>query len=399
MNNNLMVTEKNVELFYNGKVYSVLKGEGKFKLISRLVKENPVKTQEDMDLLIDKVYKIISAVSEIKKDFKKFTKEFDMNIFPDFIQVKLKSYLENKFPIDSIVNLWKNIKENPSEQSKEHVFKYLNENNFMFTEDGCFIAYKKVTEEFRDCHTNRFDNSIGAVVSMPREQCDFNPNVDCSVGFHVANLGYARGFSGSRLLEVKVDPKDFTSIPTSASGKMRCCKYKVMREVTNMTDSQIIESCKKEIYYEPEKEVIVSQKPKKSSSSKKSKKKLVNKVVVRKVKKTTIKDKSQRMINQIERISKGRLFIPSKILKGIIEGYDTALISVKTNQLEITFGTFIADEIVYKGKKYERNDLPVDYLLKLDDNNSLRISKSILDKISDKNKFKVQIKENYLLVY
>ncbi len=113
------------------------------------------------------------------------------------------------------------------------LYRFLEHNGHPLTEDGCFIAYRGVTDDFRDCRTRSIDNSVGSVVEMPREQVDDNPNNTCSYGLHVACFNYAEGF-GPKLIEVKVNPKDVVCVPEDYEGtKMRVCRYEVVNESDN----------------------------------------------------------------------------------------------------------------------------------------------------------------------
>lgn len=108
---------------------------------------------------------------------------------------------------------------------------------------GNFIAYKRVRESFRDIHSNTMDNSVGALVEVPRNQVDEDSSRTCSHGLHVANWTYAHTqFASSNpetdvMLEVEVNPADVVAIPADYNNaKMRVCKYKVLGVVTTPFD-------------------------------------------------------------------------------------------------------------------------------------------------------------------
>jgi len=126
------------------------------------------------------------------------------------------------------LRFWENLKQNPSYNARLMLFNFLSHNGHPLTEDGCFIAYRGVTEDFKDKHTRKFDNSVGAICEMPRELVDDNPNNTCSAGLHVACYDYAKGF-GEKLVEVKVNPKDVVCVPVDYNGtKMRTCRFEVV---------------------------------------------------------------------------------------------------------------------------------------------------------------------------
>ena len=136
--------------------------------------------------------------------------------------------VEEQMPIEVMVKFWANLKQNPSFNSRKMLYDFLTHNGHPLTEDGCFIAYRGVREDFKDKHTGKFDNSVGQVCEIPRNEVDDNPNNTCSHGLHVACYDYAKGF-GEQLIEVKVNPKDVVAVPTDYNGtKMRVCKFEVM---------------------------------------------------------------------------------------------------------------------------------------------------------------------------
>ena len=140
--------------------------------------------------------------------------------------------LEGTSMVNSLANLWKNLRNNPSERSRTELLSFLEKNEMPITEDGHFLAYKYVTKDLRDARTGTFDNSPGSEPTMPREAVDDDSSVTCSRGLHVAAFQYAKN-NGSTLVAVKVNPVDVVSIPFDYNGqKMRVCKYKVLEVIS-----------------------------------------------------------------------------------------------------------------------------------------------------------------------
>jgi len=154
----------------------------------------------------------------------------DGDALPESLSQRVMDLVEAQMPIDIMVRFWKNLKANPSFNSRKMLYAFLEHNGHPLTEDGCFIAYRGVTEDFKDIHTKTFNNSVGQVVEIDRSLVDDNPNNTCSSGLHVACHDYAKGF-GPKLIEVKVNPKDVVTVPVDYNGtKMRVCKFEVMAE-------------------------------------------------------------------------------------------------------------------------------------------------------------------------
>lgn len=129
-----------------------------------------------------------------------------------------------------------NLLENPSKTAVSRLFDFLEANDIKITEDGHFLAWKVIRNDFTDCYTGRFDNSIGKVVKMARTHVIEDENKTCEAGLHVCARSYIRHFSSGndRLVVVKVHPRDVVSIPVDYNNaKMRTCQYEVIREATD----------------------------------------------------------------------------------------------------------------------------------------------------------------------
>lgn len=74
---------------------------------------------------------------------------------------------------------------------------------------------------------------VGAVVEMPRDKVDSRGTVECSVGLHVGNYGYASTFNSGpnvNMCLVLVDPVDIVSVPDYAFDKYRVSRYTIIAE-------------------------------------------------------------------------------------------------------------------------------------------------------------------------
>lgn len=152
---------------------------------------------------------------------------------PAALGKKILQFSDEGLPYEPLVEFARNLQSNPSFRSVNQLFSFLEKNDHPITDNGCFIAYKKVRADFKDCHTGTFDNSVGQVVEMPRNQVNEDPEQTCSNGLHVANFSYAKDFyGGGVMLEVEVNPADVVAVPVDYNeSKMRVCKYKVLSVV------------------------------------------------------------------------------------------------------------------------------------------------------------------------
>lgn len=145
---------------------------------------------------------------------------------------KIKQFADNQLQYQPLIEFQKKLNENPSQRSVEQLYTFLEKNNHPITEDGDFIAYKKIRQSYLDIHSNSMDNRPGTVVEMDRKDVNDDPNITCSFGLHVSNWDYAYNHFGSKedlLIECSVNPKDVCSVPIDYNNsKMRVCKYKVL---------------------------------------------------------------------------------------------------------------------------------------------------------------------------
>lgn len=173
----------------------------------------------------------------------------------ELIANRIVDFKEKNLPYEPLLAFWKNVSLNPSERSREQLYRFLEHNKMPITPDGHFIAYKKVSKkgnEILDTHSRKYDNSPGCRLVMNRDDVNPDPNQTCSHGLHVAAYDYAKDFGGEIMVQVKVNPRDVVSVPVDYNNqKIRCCEYLVM----TIIDGEI----KEDIYdgEEKEKEKIV----------------------------------------------------------------------------------------------------------------------------------------------
>lgn len=154
--------------------------------------------------------------------------------FHNALTTRMLEMFQDGFPIDPMVRFMENLMQNPSKRSVDQVYGFLEKNKLPITEDGYFLAYKKVRKDYRDIHSGTISNHIGAVVEMDRNLVDDNPDSHCSVGLHFCSESYLSYFGSPSdpVMVLKINPADVVSIPTDYDGaKGRCSKYEVVAQV------------------------------------------------------------------------------------------------------------------------------------------------------------------------
>lgn len=172
----------------------------------------------------------------------------------------IKSLFETGRELDfkPLVNFLEKSKTNPSLKSIDDLYRWIKKGDLVIDPDGDIVAYKGVAiredgvsvsvhsgtafvngEEF----TGRIPNVPGSVVTMPRSNVDANEEIACSTGLHAGTFSYANSF-GSRLLLVKINPRDVVSVPVDSSDqKLRVSRYTVLAQIEKRLESS---------YYQPD---------------------------------------------------------------------------------------------------------------------------------------------------
>jgi hypothetical protein len=235
-----MITPRSlVIIFDHGAPVTVLNNNSRFEQIKKLLNDGN----------FEAVPAAVSLALAIERHTKgKFTVvngtiEIEGQLLPNALSNKLLEFVESNLPTAPLERFWDNLKLNPAESAREDLFAYLEANQAPLTADGCFVAYKKVKDTWWDSYTGKTHlNKPGMTVKMDRATVDADRRNTCSAGLHVAAWGYASGFSGSRILEVKVNPRDVVAVPPDyEQQKMRVCEYLVLRQTDKPYDRSIYE--------------------------------------------------------------------------------------------------------------------------------------------------------------
>lgn len=233
------ITDNNVTLnFENGQTHIVSRTDALADEVIKALREGRR----------DEIFDMITATKQkIEKFGKGEFKVVDGRVHingmpvPDLLSRKILKFQAEGLPSEPLVKFAENLQKNPSYRAVNELFQFLEKNDHPITENGCFIAYKKVRNDYMDVHSGTFDNSPGNVIEMPRNQVNEDSAQTCSYGLHVANYSYASQFySGGIMLECEVNPADVVSIPVDYDqAKMRVCKYKVLGAVDREHSSDL----------------------------------------------------------------------------------------------------------------------------------------------------------------
>jgi hypothetical protein len=136
------------------------------------------------------------------------------------------------FKFTPLVNFLEKLIQNPSRVAVEELYLFMESGALPLCEDGDFLAYKRVKDDYTDYHTGTLDNSVGKVVEMIRNAVDDRRDHTCSYGLHFCSRGYLNAMGSGRTVIVKINPRDVVAIPSDYSNmKGRTCRYEVIGEL------------------------------------------------------------------------------------------------------------------------------------------------------------------------
>lgn len=233
-NVNYHITQNSVIVNFEGKTLAIARGDDRFPRVILAIKENR----------LAEIPVIVDIAAQFSKDGLRLVDgqvvTASGEALPPELNARILEFRREGLPFAHLLKFWENLKQNPSFRSREQLFKFLEHNGHPLTEDGCFIAYRGVTEDFKDKHTGKFDNSPGSICEMPRSEVDDDPTRTCSAGLHAAAWAYASNWSGTRV-EVKINPKDVVAVPIDYNGeKMRICKFEVIQVCEKPLENQAL---------------------------------------------------------------------------------------------------------------------------------------------------------------
>lgn len=145
---------------------------------------------------------------------------------------RLIGMVRDGFSPEPLANFLAKVQENPAEHARNELYLWLETSSLPICEDGDFLAFKSVRDDYLSHHDGVTDNSLGAVLEMPREAVDPDRDNTCSRGFHFCSMDYLSTYRSGRTVILKVNPADVVSIPSDYSNqKGRAWRYQVIDEV------------------------------------------------------------------------------------------------------------------------------------------------------------------------
>jgi len=168
---------------------------------------------------------------------------FDGNEMHGTLVDRMIQMADMGFDIEPLANFMVNLNNNPSMRAVNELYGFLEASNLPITNDGHFLAYKRVAGDFKDIYTGKIDNSIGQVVEMPRNKVDEEKSRTCSTGLHFCARSYLSNYgvrAGNATVVVKINPADVVAIPSDYNNaKGRTCRYEVVDQLVHSDEEEL----------------------------------------------------------------------------------------------------------------------------------------------------------------
>lgn len=185
--------------------------------------------------LMDTVTKVQAAVEGIHEDLVVTRNEILFEGKPLHLSIcdRILAIQAAGLPIGPLTRFLSKLLANHHRTAVESLYEFMEKNSVPIMEDGRFMAFKKVRQDYKDCHSGTFDNSVGQIVKIKPWQVDENRDNECSNGLHVCGRRYLPSFGGDRIVIVAVDPGHVIAVPRDYNAsKMRVFRYEVIGELT-----------------------------------------------------------------------------------------------------------------------------------------------------------------------
>lgn len=230
-------SEQSISIFFSGKMHSVPASNAAFEPLYDHLK-SPDHDFDFIERLIDKP-KMMARMTEGLVSVVGSTVYYAGTPIRSTLALKLLELLDAGFDVTPWARFMERVMANPSERSRECLFDFLDTQKTPLTEDGHFLAFKRVASDYKDIYTGTMDNTPGNVVEMPRERVNPDPSATCSYGLHVAASSYLGSYASAernKTVVCKVDPADVVAVPRDYGfAKMRVCRYIVLGDAEEGT--------------------------------------------------------------------------------------------------------------------------------------------------------------------
>ena len=229
---NFILGGDSITVFLDGNSYTINKQAHTYEIVLKAVREGNINALRDA---VNIRQGIVASLAKTGGD--KVRIEDNAIFYCDrevtgLISSRIFEMLRLGLSVKPMVRFLENMMENPSKRAVDELFSFIDACRLPITDDGHFLAYKRVRDNYFDVHSGTMDNSVGKILEMSRNMVDEDKNRTCSAGLHFCSYDYLAHFGGERIMVLKINPKDVVAIPADYNNsKGRTCRYEVVDEL------------------------------------------------------------------------------------------------------------------------------------------------------------------------
>lgn len=232
-----IITADGISGMAMGKPFAAVKTHPNYDAIIRAVKDKLWDTVHDLVNISRAIEKQVIRTSKMDVRVKVCPEAgvilFDGLEIRNSLVDRIIKMLADGFDVTPMTEFLTNCME-LNKQVADRIFDWIEAGCMPITEDGCFLAYKRVNFDYTSFYDGKTMNPVGGHVILPRAMCDDNQHNTCSAGLHFCSQGYLPSYhgGGGRILVLKVNPRDVVAIPVEyGTAKGRACRYEVISEL------------------------------------------------------------------------------------------------------------------------------------------------------------------------
>ena len=216
------LTKDSLTIFLGGKPHQIDSTHQSFEQLLKIVKgEAETPSDEELKKLIS-IREVIQQKLANNGRVRLGHNEIIIDGIPvhNYSTDRILEMLKQGVDINPWIRFMERLIENPSSHVFSELMEWMTKGNMPVTEDGHFLAYKKVDDNLRSYHPSpdgtHLQHVVGESVSMPRYQVDDVRHNTCSTGLHFCSWDYLPSYRGSsgRVLVLKIDPAKVVTIPS-----------------------------------------------------------------------------------------------------------------------------------------------------------------------------------------
>jgi len=236
-----IITNESIQIFIDDKNYIIETTNAKYEEIIVSLRE----TEDKNDAFIETLMQAIDMAYAINaKDTSPLFKIEDGIVYykgeplKNHLTERLVYLFENNMPYTFLYNFMENCELNEHKYILDEIYDFLEKSQLPITEDGCFLAYKKVNSDYMDFYSGTKDYSVGNIVT--EDVCDFDRQNHCSKGLHFCAKSYLDHYYGHTgiVVCVKVNPKNVVAVPRDYGyAKGRCKELEVLYTIQDDSDT------------------------------------------------------------------------------------------------------------------------------------------------------------------